>query len=69
MIARACVRAAKRGDAAAIKEIGNRLDGMPHQSIDLEAVLTAAPLIQEIPDPPMIDLNVVRLVTNGRAED
>jgi len=35
-IADACVTAAVAGDMQAIKEIGNRMDGMPKQQLDVE---------------------------------
>ena len=51
-IAEKVVARAEAGEMDAITEIGNRLDGKPKQSMDLDAVISAPPLIQEIPDPP-----------------
>lgn len=39
-IVEALIIAAKAGDMEAIKEIGNRIDGKAHQSVDVEANLT-----------------------------
>lgn len=39
-IAEKCVMAADNGDMAAIKEIGDRLDGKPHQSMEVETTVT-----------------------------
>lgn len=36
-VADACVNAAMGGDMAAIKEIGDRMDGKPKQTLDIEA--------------------------------
>ena len=38
-IAESVVKLAREGDMEAIKEIGNRLDGKPHQSMDVDAEL------------------------------
>lgn len=35
IVARKLVQLAERGDVVAIKELGNRIDGMPKQSTDL----------------------------------
>ena len=37
LIAQACIAAAQAGDVAAIKEIGDRLDGKPHQTSETVA--------------------------------
>ena len=51
------VKLAIDGDMGAIKEMGDRLDGKPHQSMDVDATLTVPPLYQGIPDPPKDDLS------------
>lgn len=45
------VDACLEGDMEAIKILGDRLDGKPHQSMDVDAVVTNPPLVQNIPDP------------------
>lgn len=48
-VATRLVDAAMTGDTSALKELGDRLDGKPHQSIDLEATgKNGAPLIPAI---------------------
>lgn len=39
-IAEACVDAALSGDLQAMKEIGDRLDGKPHQSVEIDTTST-----------------------------
>jgi hypothetical protein len=39
MVAEACINKALEGDMQAIKEIGDRLDGKPHQSQTLETTI------------------------------
>lgn len=40
LVARACIEKAMAGDMNAIKEIGDRLDGKPHQSQTVETTVT-----------------------------
>lgn len=48
--AKALVRAAEEGDIAALKEIGDRLDGKPKQEVGLETTLT---VVGRVSDEPM----------------
>jgi hypothetical protein len=45
LAARAIVEAAAGGDTAAAKELGNRLDGLPHQTTEISA---DGPLVVQI---------------------
>lgn len=42
-LAEALLNAAKGGDMTALKELGDRLDGKPKQSIDLDAKVAVVP--------------------------
>lgn len=45
-IAEQCVLAASNGDTQAIREVGDRLDGKPHQSVAMESNVTHSYVIR-----------------------
>lgn len=45
IVARKLWEKAQKGDVLAIKELGNRIDGMPKQSMDWQGVLEVVPIL------------------------
>ena len=51
LLARKLVNKALEGDVAALKEIGDRLDGKPAQAVDVEVALAITTIERRIVDP------------------